>query len=146
MCYMHRFISMDILTNAMPYWNGHEEMLSSSIKMLGARFIYIPSAVILGIFVMRLVPKSEILAKWGGKTMFIFIYHMFAITPLSYILNGSGIIPQCAVALFAYSLFITFTFLLMSRSKLMNFMLNPMSNWKEGKRFSCNENNESKIK
>lgn len=143
-CYMNRYISMDILTNALPYWNGHEEMLSSSIKMLGLRCLYIPSAITLGICVMRLVPTIDMLAKWGGKTMFIFIYHMFAITPLSYLLNGSGIIPQCAVALFVYSLIITFTFLVMSRSKLLNFMLNPVSNWKERKRFNCNENNESK--
>lgn len=91
-----------------------------------ARCIYLPSAILLGAIVMRLVPTNVALAKWGSVTLFIFIYHTFAITALSE-LTKRGYLPRNEMMLFVYAIIITFGLLYLSRFKILTFLLNPIS-------------------
>lgn len=90
-----------------------------------ARCVYIPTAIILGLFVMRLVPTNEVLARWGSITLFVFIYHTFAINFLLE-LTKRGFIPQNEIMLFVYAGIITFGLLYLSHFKLLNILLNPL--------------------
>ena len=90
-----------------------------------ARCIYIPTAIVLGLFVLRLVPTNMKFAKWGSVTLFIFIYHTFAINVLLKI-TKNGYIPQNEIMLFVYAVIITFGLLYLSHFKLFNILLNPL--------------------
>ena len=90
------------------------------------RCIYVPTAIILSLFVMRLVPTNKVLARWGSVTLFIFIYHTFAINVLLE-LTRRGYLPQNEVLLFVYAGIITFGLLYLSHYKLLNILLNPIS-------------------
>ena len=94
-----------------------------------ARCIYVPVAIVMGVFVMRLVPSNETLAKWGRITLFIYIYHTFAISVLIWA-TKRGYIPQNELLLFVYSVIITMGLLLLSHFKLLNVFLNPISYYK----------------
>ena len=91
-----------------------------------ARCVYIPLAILLGAIVMRLIPTNESLAKWGSVTLFIFIYHTFAITALSE-LTKRGYLLQNEMMLFVYAIIITFGLLYLSRFRILTFLLNPIS-------------------
>jgi len=91
-----------------------------------ARCIYVPSAILLGAVVMRLVPTNETLAKWGSVTLFIFIYHTFAINVLIE-LTKREYIPQNEVMLLIYAIIITFGLLYLSHFKILTYLLNPLS-------------------
>ena len=94
-----------------------------------ARCIYIPTAIILGLFVMRIIPINMKLAKWGSVTLFIFIYHTFAINVLLE-LTKKEYIPQNEIMLFVYAGIITFGLLYLSHFKLLNILLNPLYYYK----------------
>lgn len=91
-----------------------------------ARCIYVPTAIFLSLFVMRLVPTNKMLAKWGSVTLFIFIYHTFAINVLLE-LTKRGYVPQNELLLFVYAGIITFGLLYLSHFKPLNILLNPVS-------------------
>lgn len=112
-----------------PYWTGD---LVHTIHHFVARIIYIPIAILLSIMVMRLVPTNDTFAKWGRKTMFIFIYHTFAINILIE-LTKRNIIPQNEILLFVYAVIITLGLLFLSRFKLLNICLNPISFYRDRK-------------
>ncbi len=95
-----------------------------------ARCIYVPVAIMMSICVMRLVPTNAKLAKWGKVTLFIFIYHTFAINVLIG-LTKRDLIPQNDFLLFVYAVIITFGLLYLSHFKYMNILLNPISHYKK---------------
>ena len=109
------------------YWayDFHHTML-----LFLARCIFIPSSIVLGILVMRIVPTNGTLAKWGCVTMFIYIYHTFAINVLLE-LTKRNIIPQNEFWLFVYAIIITLGLLFLSRFKLLNYFLNPISSFRK---------------
>ena len=116
-----------------PYWGG--DFLHVMIR-LAARCVFIPSAIILSIAVMRLTPTHQTLAKWGSITMFIYIYHSFAVNFLNAIIKR-GYIPQNELLLFAYSIAIMLCLLTLSRFRLFNILLNPLTYIKERNKKAC---------
>lgn len=91
-----------------------------------ARGLFILSATIMGAMVMRLVPKRTFFSHWGTLTLFIYIYHSFAIEALRLAIKH-GYFPQSEWILLAMSVFITIGLILLSHIKLFNILLNPVS-------------------
>ena len=95
------------------------------LRLVG-RCFYIPTAIVLSVCVMRLVPTNKLLAKWGCITLFIYIYHTFAINFLIE-LTKRGYAPQNEMLLFIYAVIITFGLLYLSHFKILSILLNPLS-------------------
>lgn len=114
---------------AFPYWSG--DLMHTMMRFV-ARCIFIPSAIVLSVCLMRLVPTNSTLAKWGSITMFIFIYHSFALNFL-FAVVARGYIPQNELLLFAYSIVITAGLIVLARVKFFNILLNPISYLKKAK-------------
>lgn len=83
-------------------------------------------AIIMGIGIMRLVSINNMMADWGRKTMFIYIYHSFIITALRTIITN-GYLPFNSPALFFYAVCITFGLVMLSYVKIFNWFLTPIS-------------------
>ena len=66
------------------------------------------------------------LARWGRLTLFIYLYHTFAINVLD-TLVACGYLPQNEVLLIAYAVLITLGLVLLSRVKALNVLMNPVS-------------------
>lgn len=116
--------NLSFVSGCHPYWTG--DLLHTMIRF-GARCIYIPIAVIVGIMVMRLIPKNKTLAKWGLATLFIYIYHSFALREFLFPLIDGGILPQNEWLLLIYAIIVFFGLLVLSRFKIFNNLLNPIS-------------------
>ena len=113
-----------------PYW--HDKTFYT-LLYFGARCIFILSAIILGIIVMRLVPTNATIAKWGCETMFIFIYHSFAVNALDAIIKRAWI-PQNEFLLFVYAVIITWGLLILAHFAPLKILLNPISYYKNKKK------------
>lgn len=101
----------------------------SRIKMFTlilGRCLLLPSAVIISLFVMRLVPANKILASWGRETLFILVYHAFA-WRLVGILVGKGLLPYNEPMALIYAVAVTIVMLLVTRIELLKRMLNPIT-------------------
>ena len=108
---------------SIPYWANS---FSHTMKRFFARCVFLPYSILLGAMVIRIIPNNTILARWGNVTMFIYIYHSFVVNIL-HVLIRKNIIPQNEILLFAYALITTFGLLFLSRSKILNALLNPIS-------------------
>jgi fucose 4-O-acetylase-like acetyltransferase len=117
---------------AFPYWI---DSLEHTIMSIGARCLFIFTATVLGAMLMRLVPTVEIMSKWGSKTLFIYIFHSIIIKGGVSPLITLGYIPQNEGFLFVYTIIITCGLLYLSKIKLFNIMLNPIS-------YCCNKKQE----
>lgn len=114
-------------TGTFSYWSYGSQYI---LYLFIARCIFVPLAIILSLLVMRIVPTNSTFAKWGCVTMFIFIYHTFAINFLLE-LTKRKIIPQNEFLLFVYAVIITVALVFLSRFKLMNYLLNPLSSYRK---------------
>lgn len=116
--------SLDFVTHGtFPYWNHN--MLYTFLAFIG-RCVFIPVAVLFGLIIMRLAPTNAIVAKWGGQTLFLYIYHSFAIGIIETLIN-SGYLPQNEFLFFVYAIIITCILLLLSRFPPLHVLLNPIS-------------------
>ena len=106
------------------YW--FDNMILSWKRFLG-RCVFIPWSIVLSVMVMSLVPKKIYLAKWGRTTLFIYIYHSFAIREVLVPLIGRGFIPQNEILLFIYAVIITYGLLFLSHLRILKILLNPIS-------------------
>ena len=91
-----------------------------------SRAAFLISAMIISFMVLCLIKTSEILAKWGTKTLAIYVYHTFLILFMLYLIR-QGILPQNDILLAFYAVAITFILVYLSRFKLFNILLNPVS-------------------
>ena len=107
-----------------PYWT--DDLLYTMIRF-GARCIYFPIALVVGFMVMRLIPTNKTLAKWGLATLFIFIYHSFALREFLLPLIDRGYLPGNEWLLLIYAIIVFFGLLFLSRFKFFNILLNPIS-------------------
>lgn len=105
------------------YWESTESIVLQCIT----RLMFLVSAIFISVVVMRLVKEKQILANWGTRTMFIYIYHSFAFNALM-ILVARGIIPQNEFLMFFYAVVITFSLLFLSKIRLFTLFMNPFSN------------------
>lgn len=106
-----------------PYWSSDA---SRTMLRFAGRCVFIPASLVLGAMVMRLVPTHATLARWGRLTLFIYLYHTFAINVLD-ALVARGYLPQNEVLLIAYAALITLGLVLLSRVKALNVLMNPVS-------------------
>lgn len=111
-----------------PYWT--DDFFHTFIH-LGARCVYIPLGFVSSIMVMRLTPTNIKLAEWGLATLFIFIYHSFALREFLFLLIDRGCLPSNEWYLLIYSIIVFGGLLLLSRVKVFNILLNPISYCKE---------------
>ena len=91
-----------------------------------ARCTWLVFATILGVMTMRMVRVQPTMAKMGRATLFIYIYHSFIIEGMR-VLVKQGILPGYEMMLFLYATTITLGLAYLSRFKLLNFLLNPIS-------------------
>lgn len=111
-----------VFTCAFPYTE-----FSTKAYVFLLRAIFYIAAPCVSIAVVRLIPSVKRFANWGRQTMFIYIYHAFA-TRAFYHLFPNGTLPFTLPWLFAYALVIIVVLLFFSRSKVLNWLLNPISN------------------
>ena len=116
--------NLSFVSSCHPYWTG--DLLHTMIR-IGARCIYIPIAVMVSIMVMRLIPRNKTLAKWGIATLFIYNYHSFALREFLFPLIDGGILPQNEWLLLIYAIIVFFGMLFLSRFRIFNILLNPIS-------------------
>ena len=91
-----------------------------------ARCTWLVFATILGVMTMRIVRVQPTMAKMGKATLVIYIYHSFIIQGMR-VLVKQGILPGNEIMLFFYAAAITLGLAYLSRFKLLNFMLNPIT-------------------
>ena len=103
----------------------------SSFELFIARGILLISATITGLMLMRLTPtKLTIFSRWGRLTLFIYVYHIFLVVILRYAVIHN-ILPKNEWLLIISSVFITAGLIILSRVKILNILLNPISCLKE---------------
>ena len=123
----YRFVNQDysfILYGWSSYWSIAD---FSPFELFIARGIYLISAIITGLLVMRLIPtKATIYSQWGKITLFIYAYHLFVISVLRYAIKHN-LFPQNEWLLFIPPVFITAVLIALSRVKFLNILLNPVS-------------------
>ena len=112
-----------ILMGKDTYWSKPEY---SPLLFCLARGVFLFFATILGVMVMRLVPTKPLLSHWGSTTLFIYIYHSFAIEALRLAIKR-GYFPQNEWILIIMSVVITMSLILLSRIKFFYILLNPIS-------------------
>ena len=107
-----------------PYWAEDNAL---TLLRLGLRCLFLIIAIVLGALVMGLVPSNKVLAKWGSTTMFIYIYHSFALREVLFPLIVSSAIMQHPLILIIHAVYITAILLMLSYSKYLNILINPIS-------------------
>lgn len=121
-----------ILHCSRSYWS--DSAFSPQFSFI-ARCILVVSAILMSIMVMRIVKEWQWMAKWGGQTLFIYIYHLFFILSLRYGLK-CGYIPKqdwLFIASPICAIIFTIALIVLSRNKFLNIMLNPISYWTKKK-------------
>ncbi len=112
-----------ILKGKATYWSSVE---FSPFLFCLARGAFLFTATIMGVMVMRLVPTKTSLSKWGRITLFIYIYHSFAIECLRLVIRY-GYFPKNEWMLIVMSVIITMGLVLLSHIKFFKILLNPIS-------------------
>ena len=125
----------DINLGTIVHWSfvyGGEGVSVYLIRVL-IRILFIPFSILTAAMVMRLIRTINRIDKLGKNiSMFIFIYHMFAVYLLVYLVSR-GILVQNEILLFVYSVIATVLLVLLSKIKLFNVLLNPITYFIEKK-------------
>lgn len=106
------------------YWTDD---IAHTVMRLGLRCLFFPVAIFLSLSVMRLVPSNSVIVKWGSATMFIFIFHSFALREVLFPLTVGNAILQHPIMLFVHAVIVTICMIILSRSKFLNTLMNPIS-------------------
>lgn len=112
-----------VLMGKATYWYKAE---FSPYLLCLARGLFLFSATTMGVMVMRLVPTRPLLSHWGRITLFIYIYHSFAIQALRLVIKH-GYTPQNEWIYIIMPVVITMGLILLSHIKFFNILLNPVS-------------------
>lgn len=106
------------------YWSVAD---FSPFELFFARCLFLISAIITGLMVMRLTPtKATFFSQWGRITLFIYVYHLFVINVLRYAIRHN-FFPQNEWLLWVLPVLITMGLILLSYVKFFNILLNPVS-------------------
>lgn len=111
-----------------PYWSSD---VAHTLFLLIARCIFLITAFILSIMVMRITYTSKILSKWGGITLFLYIYHAFALREFLFPLIKTYNFSINEFSLMIYSIAITIILIMLSHFKFLSQLLNPISSWQQ---------------
>lgn len=96
-----------------------------------ARCLFILAAIIVSTMIMRLIRVQALMAKLGGATLAIYVFHSFITQGVKTIIK-QGYLPGNEVSLFIFSVLITIGLAQLSRYKIVNMMLNPVSYFRNG--------------
>lgn len=102
----------------------------SPLVLCAARCLFILVAIILSVMIMRLVRVQPLMAKMGGATLAIYIFHSFIVQGLKWFVKR-GYLPDNEICLFIYTVVITLGLAYLSRFKIVKIMLNPITYIKE---------------
>jgi fucose 4-O-acetylase-like acetyltransferase len=129
--FIHYFLNTNlnfILHGKNSYWINTS--LTPMMQCL-AKCAWLVFAIILGFMTMSMVRVQSTMAKMGRATLGIYIYHSFIIEGMR-ALAKQGILPGNEMMLFFYAVVITIGLAYLSKFKLYNFLLNPIT-YKERK-------------
>lgn len=124
--FIYLFINFSIgfvLHGKFSYWS-HPSL--SPFVLCVARCLFILVAIFLSIMIMRLVRVQPLMAKMGGATLAIYVFHYFIIQG-NRILIKQGYLPGNEVSLFIIAIIITIGLAYLSRFKIIKIILNPVT-------------------
>ena len=105
------------------YWT--DPVIASEILCLSRVIAYV-SAIIISIFIMRIVLYKTILPQYGSKTLFIYMYHTFIVLALRSLIS-KGYLPQNEIILLFYAIAILIGLILLSRISFFTILMNPIT-------------------
>mgnify|MGYP002623351639 CR=1 FL=1 len=115
-----------ILTCGYSYF--HHPIYGVAGNMIGRIIVY-ALAIFISLMLMRIVPASTKMAKWGSVTMIIYVFHPPLLIIINCLLKVFSI--SCSLPLsFIISIVITIFLVCISRYKFINIMVNPVTYWK----------------
>lgn len=89
------------------------------------RLVYLVVSLLMSVAVMRIVPESKVLAKWGRRTLFIYMWHPFTIFLIYNTLPPS---VRCGdVWPVVYTVVVAALLTWLSRFDILNQLLNPVT-------------------
>lgn len=107
-----------------PYW---AEDGIHTLYRLGLRCLFFPIAIVMSISVMRLIPSNTKFAEWGRATMFVYLFHSFALREFLFLFADNIAILQHPLMLLCHAIIITAGLLALSHSRFLNNMITPIS-------------------
>lgn len=115
-----------ILYNTYTDWYQSHAYALTTFPIIRCLFICI--AIILSIMVLRLVRPYSHLAKWGERTLFIFVYHTFALKLLFQLINRNYL-PQNELLFVVYTAIIIIGLIFLTRYSVLYVMRNPFTHY-----------------
>lgn len=112
-----------VLLGNRSYW--HHDVFSPFLLCL-CRLVFLVSAILLGIMLMRLVMKRLLFPELGKITLFIYIYHSFLIEIVRFAIRNNYL-PQNEWICYVIAVVITGVLICLSKVKFFNILLNPVS-------------------
>ena len=76
---------------------------------------------------MRLIPSNTKFAEWGRATMFVYLFHSFALREFLFLFADNIAILQHPLMLLCHAVIIITGLLALSHSRLLNNMITPIS-------------------
>lgn len=89
------------------------------------RALWLPLATFVSLGVYRLIPDKAILAKYGGITLTIYMFHPFFTKQFHYILDATSI-PNDLLVNVMYAGLVFAVCVLLSKSKLVGYLVRPL--------------------
>ena len=111
-----------LLSAGQHYWDSIPPMWMRIVS----RIIYLPFAFGACVCSCRLIKTNQWFSKWGGQTMFIYIYHPYILDVIKFYVRD-GKIDSCGASLYLYAVGVIAVLLLLSKIKFFHKLLNPLS-------------------
>ena len=116
-----------VLHGKISYWS-HPSLSPSSLCV--ARCLFILVAMFLSIMIMRIVRVQPFIAEMGGATLVIYVFHSFLTQGIKGLVK-QGILSVNEVTILLIAITITIGLAYLSRFKIINIMLNPITYMKK---------------
>lgn len=114
-----------VIYGSIPYWT---DSLSETFYRFLCRCIFLPSTILVALLVMRVVSAYTGYARWGGATLFVYIWHPLLTRGILEPATAHGLIPKSDLALFIYAVVVTALLVFLSRFRVLHLLMNP-SDW-----------------
>ena len=119
------FLNIDI-QSVIYFGSYYDNLPTSPLYYLCARFFMYIFAIIVGYLIMRIVYAKPILSKYGNCTLAIFMYHIFFVLALRP-LFANHVIPSNDIFLIGYTICLcTILTWIITKFKIVTIMLNPI--------------------
>ena len=114
-----------VFYGSIPYWTDNWPETFTRFLYRG---LFLPSAIVMSVLVMRVVPAWKTFAKWGSATLFVYVYHPLIVLGFLEPATANGLIPKNDFMLLVYAIIITALLVFLSRFKVLQLLMNP-SDW-----------------